>query len=617
MSIKKKFATAVATASLLAGLFGSAFVPSALAAGQSGSASTPKANRTTVAPDGDVFTTFATSKYSFTSYGNNATTGTTSDSSIGFDINYANAAGTSVGITKLESLKAVSSNSAIVVAWGYAEETVLGTPGSNDAGYAQPMDYDSDGDFESPEYDCSDADDIDEGVGDAAEGWYSTTSTVTYVADNSEFSAGQYNLCITAADEDSAGTGTITVTANGVVVKTITVTAVGPLASLELSIAGGYQYVAEDNAAVARWLKLVGKDAAGTVINGTTASASSTTLDFANVAELSTNPKNQQVEAIGFFSEATAVTSVGVPAVSGLVATATRGVQFYSLDASACQSEQVSGDGNGDAGFSYALKVKGTNEDATGITSNAITITCTGNSDYAKITALAPEATTGAPVFDDGALGDDDISIVATVTDGAGRPLGDGAAAFAEFADFDATTATANALDWNDSDDIAAVGGKVDMGILGVGGTLAVRTYSYTVNLQVINFGEVTDEDCDGTTTEADDGDDILDDDTDCTSKSYSFKYTVTDAEAFTPSITVFRNKAKTTARIVMNFGEDEANLEQTIVVEFSNGTITEYYRTANSDGVVSFRLSLRNKTVEVYGDGGSGLTAVKTIVYR
>jgi hypothetical protein len=52
-------------------------------------------------------------------------------------------------------------------------------------------------------------------------------------------------------------------------------------------------------------------------------------------------------------------------------------------------------------------------------------------------------------------------------------------------------------------------------------------------------------------------------------------------------------------------------------VVEFSNGTITEYYRTANSDGVVSFRLSLRNKTVEVYGDGGSGLTAVKTIVYR
>jgi hypothetical protein len=155
------------------------------------------------------------------------------------------------------------------------------------------------------------------------------------------------------------------------------------------------------------------------------------------------------------------------------------------------------------------------------------------------------------------------------------------------------------------------------MGILGVGGTLAVRTYSYTVNLQVINFGEVTDEDCDGDTTEADDGDDILDDDTDCTSKSYSFKYTVTDAEAFTPSITVFRNKAKTTARIVMNFGEDEANLEQTIVVEFSNGTITEYYRTANNDGVVSFRLSLRNKTVEVYGDGGSGLTAVKTIVYR
>jgi hypothetical protein len=614
MSIKKKFATAVATASLLAGLFGSAFVPSALAAGQSGSAGVPKANRTTVAPDASVFTTFATSKYSFTSYGNNATTGTTADSSIGFDINYANAAGTSVAITKLDSLKAVSSNAAILVSWGYAEESVLGTPGSDDAGYAQPMDYvdfDGAGGFESPEWDCADIDDTTTGgTGDA--GYFSTTSTVTYVADNENFSAGQYNLCITAADEDSAGTGTITVTANGVVVKTITVTAVGPLASLELSIAGGYQYVAEDNAAVARWLKLVGKDAAGTVINGTTVSASSTTLGFANVTELSTNPKNQQVEAIGFFTAATAVTSAGDAG-----ATATRGVQFYSLDANACQSEQVSGDGNGDAGFSYALKVRGVNEDAAGITSNAITITCTGNSDYAKITALAPEATTGAPVFDDGALGDDDISIVATVTDGAGRPLGDGAAAFAEFADFDATTATANALDWNDSDDIAAVGGKVDMGILGVGGTLAVRTYSYTVNLQVINFGEVTDEDCDATNTNATDGDDILDDDTGCTSKSYSFKYTVTDAEAFKPSITVFRNKLRTTARIVMNFGEDEANLEQTIVVEFSNGSVTEYYRTANNNGVVSFRLSLRRQTVEVYGDGGSGLTDVKTISYR
>ena len=624
MSIKKKFATAVATASLLAGLFGSAFVPSALAAGQSGSASTPKANRTTVAPDASVFTTFATGKYSFTSYGNNATTGTTSDSSIGFDINYANAAGTSVGITKLDSLKAVSSNSAIVVAWGYAEETVLGSDGSNDAGYAQPMDY----------YDlgwghnmaCDDIDDIDEGVGDSDEGFYSTTSTVTYVADNTEFSAGQYNLCITAADEDSAGTGTVTVTANGVVVKTITVTAVGPLASLELSIAGGYQYVAEDNDAVTKWLKLVGKDAAGTVINGTTVSASSTTLDFANVAELSTNPKNQQAEAITFFTEATAVTSAG-----GLTASASRGVQYYSIDANACQSEQVAGDGNGDAGFSYALKVKGTNEDATGITSNAITITCTGDSDYAKITALVPEATAGAPEYDDGVLGDGILDIVATVTDGAGRPLGDGAAAFAAFADFSATTATAAALDWNDTGDSdlanagVAVGGKVDMGILDIyGDTLSVRTYSYTVDLQVINFGEVSDGDCDvtddggaGDNVTVVSGDDIIQDATGCTSKSYSFTYKVTDAEAFTPSITVFRNKAKTTARIVMNFGEDEANEEQTIVVEFANGTITEYYRTANNDGVVSFRLSLRNKTVEVYGDGGSGLTAVKTISYR
>jgi len=622
MSIKKKFATAVATASLLAGLFGSAFVPSALAAGQSGSAGVPKANRTEVYEDD--FREYATNKFSFQSYNNNNVTGVNADSSIGFEINNVNDA----GITKLESLKAVSSSSAIVVAWGYAEETVLGSDGSNDAGYAQPMDYYNGGWGHNMA--CDDIDDIDEGAGDSAEDFYSTTSTVTYVADNTDFGdSGTYMLCITAADEDSAGTGTITVTANGVVVKTITVTAVGPLASLELSIADGYQYVAEDNTLIEAWLKVVGKDAAGTVINGAdlsvwngTLADSDATLDEVDngidyaLTELSTNPKNQKAEAINFFA------GTSLESIVSLYAVADTGLndaeQYYALEATACESETVAGDGDGDAGFSYALKIKGTNEDAAGITSNAITITCTGNSDYAKITALVPEATTGAPEYNDGTGGDDDVNIVATVTDGAGRPLGDGAVAFAEFADFSATTATASALDWNDSDDIAAVGGKVDMGILDISGdTLAERTYSYTVNLQVINFGEVTDGDCDTLNTNATDGDDILDDTTGCTSKSYSFKYTVTDAEAFKPSITVFRNKARTTARIVMNFGEDEANLEQTIVVEFSNGSVTEYYRTANNNGVVSFRLSLRRQTVEVYGDGGSGLTDVKTISYR
>ena len=604
MSIKKKFATAVATASLLAGLFGSAFVPSALAAGQSGSAGVPKANRTTVSDNGSLMAVgTSTSSFWFYAEDNSAEAGEAADddASIGFTIkNVANA-----GITKLESLKAVSSNSAIVVAWGYAEETVLGTPGSDDAGYAQPMDYDDDGGFESVNWDCADIDK------DGAD-YYSTTSTVTYVADNENFGTGEYNLCIAAADDATGGTSTITVTANGVVVKTITVTAIGHLATLDLSIQGGYQYVAEENAEITDWLKIVAKDNAGNVINAATgAAAAGNDLDASgefdyNISEPSTsNPNNKQDDEIDFF-----VTDSSSAGSDGAL-------NDFNLAEDTCNTESFVGEGDGDAGFSFALKLQGTNEAGTVISSNAITITCTGNSDYAKITALVPEATTGAPKYDDGVLGDGDVNIVATVTDGAGRPLGDGAAAFAAYADFSATTTTAGFLNWNDSDTIAAVGGKVDMGVLDISGsTLAERTYSYTVNLQVINFGEVTDEDCDSTSTVVS-GDDILVDDTDCTSKSYSFTYKVTDAEAFTPSITVFRNKAKTTARIVMNFGEDEANLEQTIVVEFANGSVTEYYRTANNDGVVSFRLSLRNKTVEVYGDGGSGLTAVKTISYR
>ena len=606
MSIKKKFATAVATASLLAGLFGSAFVPSALAAGQSGSAGVPKANRTTVSDNGSLMAVgTSTSSFWFYAEDNSAEAGEAADddASIGFTIkNVADD-----GIQKLESLKAVSSNSAIVVAWGYAEETVLGTPGSDDAGYAQPMDYESHGGFDSVEWDCADIDK------DGAD-YYSTTSTVTYVADNEYFGTGEYNLCIAAADDATGGTSTITVTANGVVVKTITVTAIGHLATLDLSIQGGYQYVAEENAEITDWLKIVAKDNAGNVINAATgAAAAGNDLDASgefdyNISEPSTsNPNNKQDDEINFF-----VTDSSSAGSDGAL-------NDFNLAEDTCNTESFVGEGDGDAGFSFALKLQGTNEAGTVISSGAITITCTGGSAYAKITALVPEAITGAPDYEDGTGGDDDVNVVATVTDGAGRPLGDGAAAFAAYADFSATTATAAALDWDDSDTIAAVGGKVDMGVLDISAdTLAERTYSYTVNLQVINFGEVSDGDCDTTVTApAADGDDILDDDTDCTSKSYSLKYTVTDAEAFTPSITVFRNKAKTTARIVMNFGEDEANLEQTIVVEFANGNVTEYYRTANNNGVVSFRLSLRNKTVEVYGDGGSGLTAVKTISYR
>jgi hypothetical protein len=404
--------------------------------------------------------------------------------------------------------------------------------------------------------------------------------------------------------DTTAATSTVTVTVGGVVATTFSVTAVGPVASLTASITGGYKYVAEGNNSIDEWFTIVAKDAAGVQINGSTTSVSDESVALSDWADQVDNNQDDQIVALG-----ANIDSIG----SG---TALVG---YELESNACVSESGAGEGDGDAGFSFALKLEGTNEASTKISSNTITITCTGNSDYAKITALVPEATTGAPDYEDGTGGDDDVNVVATVTDGAGRPLGDGAAAFAAYADFSATTATAAELDWNDSDNIAAVGGKVDMGVLDISAdTLAERTYSYTVNLQVINFGEVSDGDCDTTVTApAADGDDVLDDDTDCTSKSYSLKYTVTDAEAFTPSITVFRNKAKTTARIVMNFGEDEANLEQTIVVEFASGNVTEYYRTANNEGVVSFRLSLRNKTVEVYGDGGSGLTAVTTISYR
>jgi hypothetical protein len=61
VSIKKKFATAVATASLLAGIFGSAFVPGAAAA------TTPKAAYTELFPGGDMQWDHAANAFGFKS----------------------------------------------------------------------------------------------------------------------------------------------------------------------------------------------------------------------------------------------------------------------------------------------------------------------------------------------------------------------------------------------------------------------------------------------------------------------------------------------------------------------------------------------------------------------
>jgi uncharacterized protein YbcV (DUF1398 family) len=56
-----------------------------------------------------------------------------------------------------------------------------------------------------------------------------------------------------------------------------------------------------------------------------------------------------------------------------------------------------------------------------------------------------------------------------------------------------------------------------------------------------------------------------------------------------------------------------------TFVVEFPNGTVREYSRKANADGVAKFRLNLRKKTVEAYAlaDTDTVITNIVTVRFR
>jgi hypothetical protein len=575
VSIKRKVLTAVTTAAMLAGVFGAAFVPSASAVLIT--ADPVVLPKYTTLTEGALLQETSNGSKIFGLQSSAAQDNASADTaSIIVDLFSAGAGG--VGTTGYDfvtndlQLKATSSSSKVKVAWAYEND---GT--SDNCG-----DVDTTGTFNT--------NNIQEGV-----------ASLTNDANDSDF-----RLCIAADTATSAGTSTINVYANNVLASTFTVVVVGPVASLTLSILDGYKYISEDNDLLDDWLKVVAKDSAGTVINGASNTVSDETITVDNYAD---NPEHAQTEAaVVFVANNFTSDSDGATAAS---------MNRLDVSAGVCLDDSgtaANPENDGEAGTSFALAVQ---DDTDGdIVSNTVTITCTGDEQGAKVTAVAAEATTGGLTYTEtGAGTDGDLSITATVTDAAGRPLGDGADTFDVFADFQATAGGYNDLEWESNEDEIAVGGEIEVGFLEPAGGTVAKKYTYTVDIQVVDQGPVTDGDCDtaNTTDEAATGtseaDAILDDDTDCVSKSYTLTYTSVDADAFEVETTVFRNKARTTARIVVDFGEDNAMELVDFTVEFANGDVVTYSRKANANGVATFRLSRRNTTVTVLAEAFGGTT--------
>ena len=408
--------------------------------------------------------------------------------------------------------------------------------------------------------------------------------------------AAMYRLCFTAAADDTAATSTVTIKADGTVVATLKITAVGPADSIALSLEG--TKIAGDNGGVDDFVTIKVKDENGTVINGDLDSVSSVDVDDIvgmdgdGVMDWDGNPENGNDDIVGLLQATDAV----------IAADDADGDEFYNFDLASdvCVADE-------DAEMTNQTFTVRVEDDAQEILSNAVTFTCGVSGEDARVTKVTPEATSGGKVYEEaGALDDGFLSLTATVVGGDGKILGAGSNVFCD--DFD----------WS-----------VDAGDYAIG----VDTTGFT--------DEVVDGECElGQILPGDEnGDFDIADNDDTLSRFGKFTYVVTadvpdlgdltaDALDFTLSylatgtidsvtLSKVRNAAKTIATITFDGGEEAAYLPVYFQVEKANGNVQEYRRRANGDGVATLVLARRNQVVYIYAYAGEDGDESDTIRVR
>ena len=588
MSIKKKFATAVATASLLAGIFGSAFVPGAAAA-------SVKASYTEVYQNSDMNPYDQDSDYNLVK-----TVGFHSDES---SLEDGPAEYTSVWIAMFETtikaenavddgnlgaingkrygddaydparLVATSSNDDILVSW--AVDADGNSADCDDADLepsVSPRGVLLGGTFAASDT-IYDADGLDDngGYGDTISREYidseGEAETLDILDDGVQDETFGFELCFTALNNDTAATSTVTVKADGTTVATLTVTAVGPADSIQLALAGS-KYIAADNDPVDDFLSIQVKDKNGTVLNGKDSSVSEQYVDdlfIDGVMDWDGNPETANETVVNLLD------TDGTP--SAVVDGGTQ-PYLFDIDATVClgdEDEEM-------VGTSYSVKVMSDDED---IVSNAITITCTEDGQDARVTKVTPEALSGGKEYEEtGALDDGDLSLIATVVAGNGGPLGEGSGVACDDFEWDTVVYASEDLDDTIAGTDEVVDGECEIGYLepGDGGELS-RFGKFTYTLTALNpdLGEVDEDEVD-----------------------FVLTYTATGT-VDTVTIARVRNAAKTVATITFDGGEGAAYESVYFQVEKANGAVVEYRRRANGDGVARLVLSRRNTVIYVY----------------
>jgi len=594
MSIGKKFVTAVATAGLLAGLFGSAFVPSAMARG----ADEPKVSTDAdewfnyshpfLTDDSDngnyndgYIQTYKDNTWSVTnkmmyihSYAVGAQNGNhaygpkgfadAEDMSIGFEL--VNDDGNDIELADLTAT--VGGAKSVEVAWAY------------------------DGNGADQRLACRNRD-----LNDV----FGLVDTVTdIVSDNTDndklrTAAGEYFLCIQPVSVNKLGASTITVVANGITVAVLDITVLGNVKNIALSIepglnavegtVGAYNRIAAGNADIDDYFKVEVTDALGQRLN--------MPLDNGYyIGTLESTFSNDSIDEIGTFDDAQVENADGDPIE--FVGSEDRN-NTLDLAADTCT--------DADAGETYTIGVEGMDYDDSVVESNTVTIICTGASDEAVLSNIVTEYATGEADWADSAAGEADadgvISVTATVKDADGNLLGlDDTLGFDIEVDdngWDGTLLAAGDIGDLNLSELASpvmVGGKTRLAVLNPQ-MIALAKYEYVVTVVDADLGE--------------------DEDQEIETKLY---YTAASGIDLEYSLSRKRNAAKTSATWTADYGVMCSNALIEFNWENNDGSKTgTVNRRANADGVATFTMARRNTKIWVYTTGCAMFEGVTDLV--
>jgi len=634
VSIKKKFATAVATAGLLAGLFGSAFVPAAYAANddatQTFDATSEYAADATYAyvltsayptftvvinPDhatddngtysvtvaGGTIRSCTGAADSTSVFGSIVSTSTSCSASITFDDAADNATWT-ISLNKLAAaaivtvtvaddnsatltggLKfkgiAASSTTAPDVSSTTSNAAIGANLTANTAATEWRMVYTAVGDvavevenvygtaLTTSVIQATITGGLAGKIGVNAVDAADCTGITVFDSSSSLVTDGEDTVCIGLVDSldvETAGTGTLTITASGIVIKTITINVYGDVKTITVTQAMSSLTIGAgdlDGTATLNYAKLTYKDAAGNTLPLTAANmdAIDDAVSFETSAGVAiANTRIDVGDAANFETDHVSVDG------------------YVSVDGTLCTTALQ-------GAFPITVVYENANEDELNATINVV---CT--SAATKITGIAMEKLLVGP--------GEKFDVELTALDDAGKAAGYGATVSdaATLVLSPATNTAAGEIRKTDGTQ-QAVGDFQGADWVVVDGAGAVEVTAPTTKgtyTMVLTYTDI-----DGTATGS-------------TAGTYTLTVTVRDTNLASKADLTAGPKQKIASA---DFGPGAAGLKVAFVLENASGVTKTFYRKANASGVAQYTIALRG-TWTVYATFGDSITDTVTL---